>query len=243
MKNHDKLSIIIPCYNEEENLPDLVSKLMRIIEKASCSIEVILVDNGSTDNTAEVMQELLSELPIRTVRVPQNKGYGYGILRGLNAASGNVLAITHADMQTNPDMILKAYDLYQQYNNPYILVKGKRCNRPWVERFFTLGMQWYANFKLKASLSDISAQPKLFSKQFYWEIRDGIPYDFTLDLYMLYCAFRKGQIITVNVPYLPRRYGTAKGGSGSWKSRIKLCCLMIQSIDRLADRISGFNDA
>lgn len=242
MKNYDKLSIIIPCYNEGENLPNLVSKLMGMIEKATYSIEVILVDNGSTDNTAEVMRELLSELPIHTVHVPQNKGYGYGILQGLNAASGNVLAITHADMQTNPDMILNAYHLYQEYQNPYILVKGKRCNRSFIERFFTLGMQWYANFKLKASLSDISAQPKLFSKQFYLEVRDGIPYDFTLDLYLLYWAFRKGQIMTVDVPYFPRRYGTAKGGSGSWKSRIKLCCLMIQSINQLADRISGFNN-
>ncbi|SFB83551.1 Glycosyl transferase family 2 [Brevinema andersonii] len=242
MKSHCKLSIIIPCYNEEENLPDLVSKLMQMVEKAPYSIEVILVDNGSTDNTVEVMQELLAELPIRTVCVPQNKGYGYGILQGLDAASGSVLAITHADMQTDPHMILRAYDLYRQHNNPYILVKGKRCNRPWVERFFTLGMQWYVNFKLKTSLSDISAQPKVFSKQFYLEIRDDLPYDFTLDLYLLYCAFCKGQIMTVDVPYLPRQYGIAKGGSGSWKSRINLCHLMIRSIDKLANKISRFNN-
>ena len=75
-----KLSVVIPCFNESKNLPLLISRCQKTYVKEQ-SIEFILVDNGSTDDTQEVIKDLTSNLSFVTVvHVEINKGYGYGIL-------------------------------------------------------------------------------------------------------------------------------------------------------------------
>ena len=81
-----KMSLIIPCYNESKNLPLLLSKCKEINSKEK-NIEIIIVDNGSTDETSTVLDEMASNLPFITrVKVEINQGYGHGILAGLNVA-------------------------------------------------------------------------------------------------------------------------------------------------------------
>jgi len=111
-----KLSLIIPCYNEAKNLPLLLERCASLGN--SENIEVVLVDNGSSDNSSEVLQRLLPKFPhCRSVRVEINQGYGFGILAGLKAAHGNLLAWTHADMQTDPKDILQALELFELHGN------------------------------------------------------------------------------------------------------------------------------
>ena len=93
-----KLSIVIPCYNEGKNIPLILSRFDEVINRKD--IEALLVNNGSTDNSEEVLDELLPKYPFaRVVNVQENKGYGYGILTGLREASGTFIGWTHADMQ------------------------------------------------------------------------------------------------------------------------------------------------
>jgi GMP synthase (glutamine-hydrolysing) len=78
-----KFSLIIPCYNEAANLPLLLERCKALAAKSE--VEVILVDNGSTDSTPQVLLNLLPRYPgCRTVRVEKNQGYGFGILSGLS---------------------------------------------------------------------------------------------------------------------------------------------------------------
>ena len=125
-------------------------------------------------------------IKIETVEV--NQGYGYGILRGLKAASGEFLGWLHADLQFNPSEIEKGIQYIQNNNyNNSIFVKGKRTNRPLIDKLFTMGMSLYETIILHTRLSDINAQPTIFSKEFFekWE---NPPYDFSLDLYAYYMA-------------------------------------------------------
>lgn len=104
-----RLSIVVPCYNEEENIPPVLERFRRAIGPRDA--EVLLVDNGSTDGSAGLLEKLLPDYPFaRTVRVPVNQGYGYGILRGLKDAKGDFIGWTHADLQTDPADVMKAYD-------------------------------------------------------------------------------------------------------------------------------------
>ena len=83
-------SLIIPCYNEAANLPLLLSRCVEVAK--SGEVEVILVDNGSTDDTPRLLTELLPQYPgCRSVRVEKNQGYGFGILSGLRVAKGELL--------------------------------------------------------------------------------------------------------------------------------------------------------
>ena len=82
-----KLSIVVPCYNEQENIPLLLKRFEEVIKRED--MEVILVDNGSTDESARVLSELVPGYAFaRTVSVEVNQGYGYGILQGLEELKG-----------------------------------------------------------------------------------------------------------------------------------------------------------
>ncbi len=218
------LSIVVPCYNEAGNVPLIVSRFAEVLATRQ-DVEVILVNNGSKDNSAEVFAQTLAAAAdprLRLHDVPVNKGYGYGIMSGLRAAKGDVLAWTHADMQTDPQDVLTAFDVYQQANNPMFFVKGKRRNRAAAEQFFTFGMQVVASFALGVPLDDVNAQPKVFSRQFFDQyLAKGAPDDFSLDLFALYWAHKRGTIAEIPVYFRQRMHGEAKGG-GSFRTRIKL---------------------
>ena len=109
-----KFSLIIPCYNEAANLPLLLNRCKRLAQRSD--IEIILVDNGSTDNSREILSNLLPLYSnFRSVHVEQNKGYGFGILTGLRAAKGAILGWTHADMQTDPQDVLQGLELFEKH--------------------------------------------------------------------------------------------------------------------------------
>ena len=217
------LSIVIPCYNEAGNIPLLMERFTEVV-KANADVEIIFIDNGSTDNSAQVFESELKKyptLPFRVVKIEKNQGYGHGILQGLRSAKGEVLAWTHADMQTDPLDVLTGFDLFDKNKSAMLLVKGKRRNRPFLDEFFTKGMELFASFMLKTHLSDINAQPKIFSKYFFDQIEANAPLDFSLDLYFLYHAIKNGQVLDFPVYFNQRLHGEAKGG-GSLKTKYKL---------------------
>ncbi len=220
-----KLSVVLPCYNEKDNLEALFARLDLLAEQSD-SIEIILVNNGSTDGSDRVFETELARRNtsiFKVVKVEKNIGYGFGILSGLRAAKGEVLAVTHADRQTDPMDVLKAYNIYQSAADTKLLVKGFRKNRKLSEAVFSYGMGMLASLVLGTRLTEINAQPKLFSKNFFEQYEKLAPNDFSMDLYFLYQAKKHGQIKDFPVYFAKRVAGEAKGGSGSsWKVRWKL---------------------
>ena len=236
-----KLSIIIPCYNEADNIPLIYDRLKEIITDRK-DIEIILVNNGSTDNSKEVFSNCIdsTENSFKVHNIDVNQGYGFGILSGLSVASGDVLSWTHADMQTDPLDVIKAFDLFKVDSNGKFIIKGKRKSRRLIEAFFTFGMQLVAYYYLRVYMDDINAQPKMFDRNFYISyIKDKAPYDFSLDLFLLYTALKEGyNIKTIPVYFAKRQHGEAKGG-GSFKTRIKLIKRTFSYIKELNSKING----
>jgi glycosyltransferase involved in cell wall biosynthesis len=247
------LSIILPCFNEQDNLEFLFNSLDPVAV-AHQDLEIILVNNGSTDNSVAVFEQELSKRNrniFRVVTVEKNIGYGYGILTGLRAAKGDILSVTHADRQTDPMDVLKALGIYNKHCHPSIhqpkadtqddnalLVKGFRKNRRPMEAFFSWGMGLLSSLALGTRLTEINAQPKLFSKSFFDSVEQDAPHDFSLDLYFLYHAKNKGQIIDFPVYFAKRVAGEAKGGSGSsWKVRWKLIKRIFNYIFELRKKV------
>jgi glycosyltransferase involved in cell wall biosynthesis len=203
-----KASIIIPCYNEAENIPHLLQRCESLLDS---HIEVILVDNGSTDNSPEVLQSIIAMYPgFRSVRVEVNQGYGFGILCGLKAATGDILAWTHADMQTDPLDILRGLQIFNRQGRN-ILVKGRRIKRPFADGFFTFGMSIFETLLLRTRLWDINAQPNIFSRVFY-ETWVNPPNDFSLDLYVYFTARNQG----LPVYRFPVKFSRRAHGVSSW---------------------------
>lgn len=214
-------SIVIPCYNEAENIPLLLNRFKAVI-RSRRDIEVILVNNGSNDNTEEVIDRLLPKYPfVKCVTVEVNKGYGYGILCGLRAAKGDFLGWTHADMQTDPGDVLKAVRIIQKHEyDKTLYVKGTRKGRSVFDTFFTDGMSIFETLYLKQDLCDINAQPNMFSREFFEKWQEP-PNDFSLDLYSLYLARKENnRVIRFPVIFPERIHGNSKWNTGlksKWK--------------------------
>lgn len=204
-----RLSLVIPCYNEAANLPLLLDRCREVTRQPDC--EVILVDNGSTDSSPAVLDELLPSHPgCRSIRVEKNQGYGYGILSGLKAATGDILAWTHADLQTDPQDALRGLMLFDQHGKD-IFAKGKRYGRPWGDVAFTVGMSLFETALLGKPMWDINAQPTMFSRQFFEGWHEP-PHDFSLDLYAYYQARRAG----LPVHRFPVHFGERAHGVSHW---------------------------
>lgn len=214
-----KLSVIIPCFNEAENIPLILERFAHVIGR--WNIELILVNNGSTDHSEKVLEVLLPQYAFaRTVFVPENQGYGYGILSGLKEADGDYLGWTHADMQTDPADIVRAWRILENNFEKPVYIKGARKKRPLFDTFFTIGMSIFESIYFRISMKDINAQPNIFPKSFYLKWKNP-PFDFSLDLYALYMA-KKEKITIIRFPVLfPKRiHGTSKwntGFSSKWK--------------------------
>lgn len=204
-----KLSLVIPCYNEALNLPLLLDNCRAL--GARGDIEVILVDNGSTDDSPAVLRRLLPDYPgCRSIRVEVNQGYGFGILSGLRAATGTILAWTHADMQTVPKDALRGLELFDRHGDE-LFVKGRRSGRPLSDVVFTVGMSCFETLLLGVRLWDINAQPTMFPRAFF-ETWANPPHDFSLDLYAYYMARRSG----LPVHRFPVLFGKRAHGVSHW---------------------------
>lgn len=209
-----KLSIVIPCYNESKNIPLILSRFQEVIKRKD--IEAILVNNGSTDNSQKVFEELVPKYSFaRVINVSVNEGYGYGILSGLKKATGTFVGWTHADMQTDPKDVIKALEIIEKQSlQESVYVKGDRKGRPFFDQFFTSGMSFFETIYMGEKLHDINAQPNIFHRDFF-ESWDNPPHDFSLDLYALYMAKKKKmKVIRFDVLFPERINGASSWNTG-----------------------------
>ncbi len=215
-----KLSIVIPCYNELDNIPLIIDGFNTIL--TGNDIEVVLVDNGSSDGTDAYLSRISSAYPfLRTVRVPVNQGYGFGILSGLKECTGDFIGWTHGDLQTPPGDIVRAWKLLGEHAyNTRLYIKGRRRGRSLFDSFFTVCMSVFELLIMKRWLMDINAQPNIFHRSFYdtWE---DPPHDFSLDLYAFFMAKKhRLNIKRFDVVFPPRVHGVSHWNHGI-QSKIK----------------------
>jgi len=122
------ISVIIPVYNEEENLRELGERLMRTLTAMGRSFEIILVDDGSSDRSWEILTELHDQYPqnLRALQFNRNFGQHQAIFAGFQAARGRVMITLDADLQNPPEEIPR---LVAKIEEGYDTVGGWRENR------------------------------------------------------------------------------------------------------------------
>lgn len=222
-----EISIVIPVYNEEANIEYCIKQIDHLRLSSACLFEVIIVNGASTDNTAQNLEVFVSDYNlndvIRVENLSERKGYGHDIVHGLKLASAPLLAWTHADLQTDIADVFRACDLIKSPDGSQekTIVKGNRKKRQLFDYIFTLGMQLFTLIILKVNISDINAQPKVFTSKFFKRyIATNFPDDFSLDLFLLWNAKKSGHLIKeIPVYYKNRQFGEAKGGGGGIKMK------------------------
>lgn len=122
-----EISIVIPVYNEEENLEELISRLLTVMNSLGKSYEILFVDDGSRDHSPEILKKNISKNPsLKLIRFNRNYGQHSAIFAGFSECKGNMVITLDADLQNPPEEIPK---LVQKMDEGYEVVSGYREKR------------------------------------------------------------------------------------------------------------------
>ncbi len=153
----EKISIVVPCYNEEESLPIFYEEVCRVAkEMKKVDFEFLFVNDGSKDNTLGILRELAKDdKRVRYISFSRNFGKEAGMYAGLSNVTGDYVAIMDADMQDPPSKIIEMYDSIQNEGYDCVaLYTSKHDDYTLLRKFFT--KCWY---KLIGAISSVPQVP------------------------------------------------------------------------------------
>ena len=129
MNKHFDISVVVPLYNEDESLPELYEWITRVMAANKFSYEVIFVNDGSTDNSWDVIERLSANDPehVRGIKFRRNYGKSPALFCGFEMAKGDVVITMDADLQDSPDEIPELYRMIKEEG--YDLVSGYKQKR------------------------------------------------------------------------------------------------------------------
>ena len=206
------LSIVVPLFNEEESLPELCDWIKRICEEKGWSYEIVLIDDGSVDDSWNVIKKLRAENEsIKGIRFQRNYGKSAALNEGFKAAQGNVVITMDADLQDSPDEIPELYTMIA--HEGFDMVSGwkkKRHDNTLTKnipsKFFNAVTRQVSKIKLHDFNCGLKAYRKKLVKsiEVYGEMHRYIP------VLANWAGFRKiGEKV---VEHRPRKYGVTKFG-------------------------------
>jgi glycosyltransferase involved in cell wall biosynthesis len=205
------LSLVVPVYNEEENLPLLFDAIHKVMDALDHTWELILVDDGSRDNSLAVLNELVAKdlQHIRVVVFRRNFGQTAAIAAGIDHASGEIVILLDADMQNDPADIPM---LLAKLDEGYDVVSGWRKDRKDTYLTRTLpsnAANWLISTVTGVHLHDYGCTLKAYRRdaltgfRLYGEMHRFIP---------VFAHAVGARITEIPVHHHPRKYGKAKYG-------------------------------
>ncbi|MCH2678896.1 MAG: glycosyltransferase family 2 protein [Alphaproteobacteria bacterium] len=167
---HSKISVVIPIYNEEGNIINLIDELIPIVDKIGG--EIIIVDDNSNDASRDLILKKKNNVNIEILLLQHAKQYGQsaGLLTGIKAAKNDLIVTLDGDGQNDPKDITSMLKVWEDNNeNSYLLVIGHRQNRQdnWSRRYASLMAKRFRKFILKDSTPDSGCGIKVFSRNLF----------------------------------------------------------------------------
>jgi dolichol-phosphate mannosyltransferase len=204
-----RLSVIVPVYNEEKTISAMLAKLAEV----PLDMEIIVVDDASTDHTWEILQELRQQAPFnafRYVRHENNQGKGVGLRTGFGLVTGDLVTIQDADMEYDPQdlpSLLRKWEEGKAQGLTHIAVygyrdlSGQKFTTRWGNRFLTA----VTNILFGSRIHDMETCYKMFPR----EIAKALPMEgrrFEIEPEITSCLLQAGYtILEVPISYHPRQ--------------------------------------
>jgi glycosyltransferase involved in cell wall biosynthesis len=201
-----KVSVVVPAYNEAENITPLMEEFSKMFSESKMKGEVILVDDGSTDGTflkAKACQDKYSFLKVAVHK--RNKGLTDALMTGFSIARGKIFVFWPADLQYLPEEIPK---LVERIDAGYDVVCGWKQGRYGIKRFVSFVYNFLSRILFGVGVHDLNSV-----KAFRREIVNEVPLRKDWHRYMVVMAADKGyKIGEAKVKVYPRRFGQSKFG-------------------------------
>lgn len=223
-----KVSVVIPCFNER----DTIEQVVRAVRGSSMpEIELVIIDDGSTDGTADILREKISPIADQIIYLPRNEGKGAALRDGFAAATGDVIVIQDADLEYNPE----DYPVLLQpilsgsadavFGSRFMGGQPHRVLYFWHmvgNKFLTLLSNMFTNLNLtdvetgyKALRADVAKQLDLRENGF------GVETEITAKLAKMRC-----RLYEIGISYQGRTY--AEGKKVNWKDGLRAIYAIIR---------------
>lgn len=205
------LSLIIPFYNEAENLPVLINKLLEVVEKNSLEYEIVLVNDGSSDKSVSNIKLLVAgNKNLKLINLNHRLGKGDALNTGVKNSHGDILIFMDSDLQDDPDDLPKFLD---KINTGYDFVNGVRIGRKdnFLVKVYSLLAKYFLRLFIDSPYSDINCGFKAFRRNV---LSDFHFYGNNFRFFPLAVFYNGYKVTEIDVENNPRRFGKSKFGSG-----------------------------
>ena len=194
------VSVIIPAYNEEHGIDKVLQKLIKVMDKTEIDYEIIVVDDGSTDNTSNAA----SQFNVKVLRHPKNIGYGKSILTGVDNAKYELIAITDADDTYDSEELIKMIPMMDTFD----MVTGKREMTHIKQHFLVKILRFILKLIILYFTENICPDPNSGLRIFKRSILEGrnlfsLKFSFTTSL-TIYAYLTNKFIEYIPIKYYPR---------------------------------------
>ena len=198
-----EISVVVPVFNEAENLPILIPRLVKVLEPLGLSYEMIFVDDGSLDGSRSILKEMASRYPsLRIIGLKKNRGLSTALIAGIREALAERIVTLDSDLQNDPEDIPKLLE----YLNQYDMATGWRHKRndPWLKRVSSRIANAIRNHLSGETIKDSACTLRAFKK----ECLKDLPVFNGMHRFLPTLVKMRGyQVIEVPVSHHPRRFG------------------------------------
>ena len=221
-----QLSIVIPAFNEAGRLPATLERLAATLRGCDYSTELVIVDDGSTDETGQVAERFRSQgLPLRVLRHAPNRGKGYSVRRGVLESRGAYVLFCDADGSTDFDALPRCLEAAQAgarvvIGSRHLPESRVMRSQPWLRRTMSGGFRWLGQRVLLQPVSDIMCGFKMFEAGAARAIFTQLQLtEWAFDAEVLFLA----QLLGLRIVEVPVRW------TNDDRSRVKLRMASVQS--------------
>ena len=174
-----KISIIVPCYNEEETINLYYKEMQKVMKKIpKAQFELIFINDGSTDKTLDILRDLSKNKDVRYISFSRNFGKEAGIYAGLKYATGDYIGLMDVDLQDPPEMLIEMYNILE--DGEYDCVSTRRVSRegePPIRSFFARLYYKIINKISKTEIVDGARDFRLMTRQMVDSILEVTEYN------------------------------------------------------------------
>ncbi|RRB03920.1 glycosyltransferase family 2 protein [Larkinella rosea] len=212
-----KLSVVIPAYNEQDSIPETLRSLYVTLSKYGIPHEIFVTNDNSKDRTAEVLDQLMLEIPTLVYQTnPGPNGFGYAVRYGLERFSGDCVAVFMADMSDDPEDLVKFYN--KMLEGDYDCVFGSRWNKggkvvdyPQLKKYINRLANFIIRITMGIRYNDTTNAFKLYKRETMEGLKPFLSPHFNLTVELPLKAMVRGYTFAV-VPnsWTNRKYGESK---------------------------------
>jgi len=212
-ENHDEidLSVVVPVYNETDNLDLLTERIVRTLTETSRSWEVVLVDDGSTDGSGDRIDELAAGDPrLRALHFVRNFGQSAALDAGFKASTGRLVALLDADLQTFPEDLPDLLDPVRRGDADAVVgIRSERHDSGW-KRLTSRFANWVRNSLTREDIEDTGCPLKVFRGD---AIRNVTMFDGMHRFLPTLLRMDGHRVVQLPVRHAPRHAGRSKYGT------------------------------